>query len=116
MSFYAFLRAGDARYQERLGLDFEEFAAGQRFRHRPGMTLSQQDNADEALDTLNSAMLHYDAHYAAQTAWRRPLVVSTLTIQRVIGMASKTFGRTSSHISSQECHGKTTVKGLNHGA
>lgn len=93
MSFYAFLRAGDARYQERLGLDFEEFAAGQRFRHRPGMTLSQQDNADEALDTLNSAMLHYDAHYAAQTAWRRPLVVSTLTIQRVIGMASKTFGR-----------------------
>ncbi|HET9044956.1 MAG TPA: MaoC family dehydratase, partial [Burkholderiales bacterium] len=64
MSFYAYLRAGDARYQERFGLDFEEFAVGQRFRHRPGVTLSQQDNADEALDTLNAAMLHYDAHYA----------------------------------------------------
>jgi itaconyl-CoA hydratase len=93
MAFYAFLRAGASRYQERLGLDFEEFAVGQRFRHRPGVTVSQQDNVDEALDTLNSAMLHYDAHYAAQTVWRRPLMVSTLTIQRVIGMASKTFGR-----------------------
>ena len=25
MSFYAYLRAGEARYQERFGLDFEEF-------------------------------------------------------------------------------------------
>jgi len=93
MAFHAFLRAGEKRYQERFGLDFEEFVAGQRFRHRPGVTVSQQDNVDEALDTLNSAMLHYDAHYAEQTAWRRPLMVSTLTIQRIIGMASKTFGR-----------------------
>ena len=93
MSFYAYLRAGDARYQERFGLDFEEFRIGQRFKHRPGVTLSQQDNADEALDTLNAAMLHYDAHYAAQTAWKKPLMVSTVTLQRVIGMASRTFGR-----------------------
>ena len=93
MSLYAYLRAGDARYQERFGLDFEEFAVGQRFKHRPGVTLSQQDNLDEALDTLNAAMLHYDAHYAAQTTWKKPLMVSTVTLQRVIGMASHTFGR-----------------------
>jgi itaconyl-CoA hydratase len=93
MSFYAYLRAGEARFQERFGLDFEEFVVGQRFKHRPGVTLSQQDNTDEALDTLNAAMLHYDAHYAAQTEWRRPLMVSTLTLQRLIGMASRTFGR-----------------------
>jgi itaconyl-CoA hydratase len=93
MSFYAYVRAGEARYQERFGLDFEEFAVGQRFKHRPGVTLSQQDNADEALDTLNYAMLHYDAHYAGQTAWKKPLMVSTVTLQRVIGLASRTFGR-----------------------
>jgi itaconyl-CoA hydratase len=38
-------------------------------------------------------MLHYDAHYAAATSWQRPLMVSTLTLQRLIGMASKTYGR-----------------------
>ena len=91
--FTAYHRIGQNRYQERFGLDFEDFAPGQRFRHRPGVTLSQQDNADEALDTMNGAMLHYDAHYAAATSWQRPLMVSTLTLQRLVGMASKTFGR-----------------------
>ena len=91
--FSAYHRIGENRYRQRIGLDFEDFAAGQQFRHRPGVTLSQQDNADEALDTLNGAMLHYDAHYAAATAWQRPLMVSTLTLQRLIGMASKTYGR-----------------------
>jgi itaconyl-CoA hydratase len=90
-SFYR--RIGAQRYQECHGLDFEDFAPGQRFRHRPGVTLSQQDNVDEALDTLNGAMLHFDAHYAAATAWQKPLMVSTLTLQRVVGMASKTYAR-----------------------
>ena len=93
MSFYAYTRAGESRFQERFGLDFEEFAAGQRFKHRPGVTLTQQDNLDEALDTLNAAMIHYDANYSAQTVWKKPLMVSTVTLQRVIGMASHTFGR-----------------------
>ncbi len=84
---------GSDRYQERHGLAFGQFAPGQRFRHRPGITLSQQDNVDEALDTLNGAMLHYDAHYAAGTAWQRPLMVSTLTLQRLIGLAGKTYAR-----------------------
>ncbi len=93
--FSAYHRIGENRYRQRIGLDWEDFAAGQRFRHRPGVTLSQQDNVDEALDTQNGAMLHFDAHYAAATAWQRPLMVSTLTLQRLIGMASKTYGRRS---------------------
>src|SRR5271170_7428100 len=88
----AYDRLGDHRYRERTGLDLEDFVPGQRFRHRPGVTLSQQDNADEALETLNAAMLHYDAQYAAATTWGRPLMVSTLVLQRIIGMAAKTYG------------------------
>lgn len=96
MPFPAYLHAGPGRYRERWGLDFEDFAVGQRFRHRPGVTLSQQDNVEECLDTLNGAQLHYDAHYAARTEWGRPLGVSTLTLQRVLGMASKTYYRRAS--------------------
>jgi itaconyl-CoA hydratase len=91
--FSAYNRIGENRYLQRIGLDREDFGAGQRFRHRPGLTLSQQDNVDEALETLNGAMLHFDAHYAAATAWQRPLMVSTLTLQRLVGMTSKTYGR-----------------------
>jgi itaconyl-CoA hydratase len=96
MSEFAFashVQVGENRYRERYGLDFEVFTAGQVFQHRPGLTVSQQDNVEEALDTLNQAMLHFDEQYAANTEWQRPLVVSTLTLQRLIGLTWKTFGK-----------------------
>ena len=82
-AFASHVEVGERRFRERAGLDFEDFAVGQLFKHRPGLTVSQQDNAEEALDTLNQAMLHYDARFAARTEWGRNLVVSTLTIQRL---------------------------------
>lgn len=83
---------GPQRYREHFGLFFERFAPGQRYVHRPGVTLSQQDNADETLDSYNGAMIHFDARYAGQSSWQRPLMVSTLTVQRLVGMTGKTFG------------------------
>ena len=76
MGFYAYARTPEGHWLERMGLDFEDFQAGQHFAHRPGLTLSQQDNVMESLDTLNAAMLHYDHNYAAQTSWQKPLMVS----------------------------------------
>jgi itaconyl-CoA hydratase len=84
---------GPDRYRERFGLSFGQFRAGQRFQHRPGQTLSQQDNRDECLDTLNQQMLHFDARFAAVTEWGRCLMDSTLTTKAVIGMTWKTFAR-----------------------
>lgn len=92
-SFFAYARLGERRYRERFGLAFEEFSVGQVFEHRPGVTITQQDNLEEALDTLNNAQLHYDLHYAEQTEWKRNLGVSTLTLQRLLGMSSRTFYR-----------------------
>lgn len=91
--FSAYVKIDEKRYREHFGLTFEQFAVGQVFHHRPGITISQQDNAEEALDTINNAQLHYDAHYASQTEWKNCLGVSTMTLQKVIGMTSKTFLR-----------------------
>ncbi|WP_057466302.1 MaoC family dehydratase [Pseudovibrio sp. POLY-S9] len=91
--YSAYAQISENRFLEIYGLNFEEFSVGQIFHHRPGMTVSQQENAEEALDTFNAAMLHYDAHYAAQTEFRKPLVVSTLTLQKIFGMSWKTFAR-----------------------
>lgn len=87
------MMTSDKHYREHFGLDFEQFEVGQHFQHRPGITISQQDNAEEALDTINNAQLHYDAHYASATEWKKCLGVSTMTLQKLIGMACKTFGR-----------------------
>ena len=89
----AYYHAGPRQYHESFGLDFEQLAVGQRFVHRPGLTLSQQDNMEEAMLSCNGAMLHYDARYAAQTSWDRPLMVSTLTLQKVLGMTTRSLGR-----------------------
>ena len=90
---FGYVQIDANRYRERFGLAFEDFAVGQVFDHRPGVTLTQQDNLEESLDTLNNAHLHYDQHYAEQTEWQRPLGVSTMTLQRLIGMTSRTFYR-----------------------
>ena len=91
--FTAYVKIGENRYRERFGLDFEQFAAGQKFRHRPGLTLSQQDSRDECLDTLNAQMLHFDEQFALHTEWKKCLMDSTLTTKVVMGMTWKTFAK-----------------------
>jgi itaconyl-CoA hydratase len=93
MSFYGYVNLGPKRYRERFGLSFEDLKPGLCIRHRPGIDFSQHDNQDDAVDTINNAQLHYDSHYAAQTEWQRPLGVSTLTVQRLIGMVSRSWYR-----------------------
>lgn len=88
-----YLRVGPDRYRERFGLSFEDVTVGMRIDHRPGVDISQQDNRHDALDLVNNAHLHYDSHYAAQTAWQKPLGVSTMTVQRMFGMASRSWYR-----------------------
>ena len=93
MSFYAYNKTSEGYFLECFGLSFEDFQIGQHFSHRPGMTVSQQDNAQEALISMNAAMIHYDHQYSDKTAWKKPLVVSTITLQHMIGMSSKTFAK-----------------------
>jgi itaconyl-CoA hydratase len=71
-AFASHVKVGDKRYRERFGLDFEDFAVGQVF---------------------NQAMIHFDERYASTTEWKKPLVVSTLTLQRLIGLTWKTFAK-----------------------
>lgn len=89
----AYIPTGEKRYRERFGLDFEQFAVGQKFKHRPGLTLSQQDSRDECLATLNQQMLHFDEQFATHTEWKKCLMDSTLTTKVVLGMTWKTFAK-----------------------
>jgi itaconyl-CoA hydratase len=91
--FEGFAPVGPARLREATGLWFEDFAPGQTFVHRPGLTLTQRANVEDAQLTLNQAMIHFDEHYAAATEFDRPLMVSTLTLQCAIGLSWKTYGR-----------------------
>lgn len=69
------------------GRFFEDFEVGDVYRHPLGRTITQTDNSWFTLLTQNTAPLHFDRHYAAQTEFGRPLVNSTLTLALVTGQS-----------------------------
>jgi itaconyl-CoA hydratase len=56
-------------------------------RHGVGRTVTSTDNAWFTLLTVNTNPIHFDAHYAAQTEFGKPLVNSTLTLALVTGLS-----------------------------
>jgi acyl dehydratase len=66
---------------------FEDFAAGDVYQHPLGRTVTQTDNIWFTLLTVNNNPIHFDAHYAAQTEFGRPLVDSTFTLALVTGLS-----------------------------
>ncbi len=69
------------------GRSFEDFEAGMLIRHALGRTVSSTDNSWFTLLTVNSNPIHFDAHYASQTEFGRPLVNSTFTLALVTGLS-----------------------------
>lgn len=68
------------------GRCYEDFHVGMVIRHSLGRTISSTDNAWFTLLTVNTNPIHFDAHYAAQTEFGRPLVNSTLTLALITGL------------------------------
>jgi itaconyl-CoA hydratase len=69
------------------GRFFEDFTVGDVYRHALGRTVTTTDNAWFTLLTQNTNPLHFDAHYAAQTEFGKPLVDSTFTLALVTGQS-----------------------------
>lgn len=69
------------------GPSFEDFEPGMILRHPVGRTVSQADNLWFTLLTANTNPIHIDAHYSAQTEFRKPLMNSTFTLALVTGLS-----------------------------
>ena len=70
-----------------VGRFYEDFTEGDVYEHALGRTVTATDNAWFTLLTQNTAALHFDQHYAAQTEFGRALVNSALTIALVTGQS-----------------------------
>jgi acyl dehydratase len=67
--------------------DYEDFAVGDHYVHRPGRTITQTDNVWFTLLTMNTHPLHFDEEYAKGTEFGRCIVASPLTLSIVVGMS-----------------------------
>jgi itaconyl-CoA hydratase len=86
----AYKTIGERRYRETSGLYWEDFQPGDVFEHRPGRTILEADNLWFTLLTMNTQPVHFDAAYAAETEWKKPLVNSTFTLAVITGMSVRT--------------------------
>src|SRR5579859_280475 len=62
------------------GRFFEDFEIGDVYQHPLGRTVTTTDNIWFTLLTQNTAPIHFDHNYAAQTEFGKPLVDSTFTL------------------------------------
>lgn len=69
------------------GRFFEDFEVGDVYPHPLGRTVITADNIWFTLLTQNTAPIHFDHHYSAQTEFGRPLVDSTFTLALVTGQS-----------------------------
>jgi len=69
------------------GRCFEDFQVGDVYHHRLGRTVTSADNAWFTNVTMNTNPMHFDRHYAAQTAFGRILVNSCFTLALVTGIS-----------------------------
>jgi itaconyl-CoA hydratase len=69
------------------GRFFEDFEVGDIYEHPLGRTVTTTDNLWFTLLTQNTAPIHVDHAYAAQTEFGRPLVDSTFTLALVTGQS-----------------------------
>jgi acyl dehydratase len=75
------------------GRFFEDFKVGDVYRHAMGRTLSETDNTWFTLLTCNTNEIHFNADYAAQTEFGRPLMNSCLTLSLVTGLSVDDISR-----------------------
>lgn len=68
------------------GRYFEDFEVDDVYEHRPGRTITEADNIQFSLITMNRHPLHSNNDYASKTQFGKPLVNSALTLAIVTGM------------------------------
>lgn len=69
------------------GRFYEDFELGDVYPHPLGRTITHTDNMWFTLLTQNTAPVHIDHHYAAQTEFGKPLVNSTFILALVTGQS-----------------------------
>ena len=69
------------------GRVFEDFEVGDIYEHPLGRTVIAADNVWFTCMTMNTNPIHFDAAYAAQTEFGKPLMNSCLTLALVTGQS-----------------------------
>ena len=80
-------KVGENRYRETFGRYYEEFEVGDVYEHRPGRTITQNENIWFTLLTMNTHPMHFDEEYAKASEFGKCIVCSPFTVALMVGMS-----------------------------
>ena len=74
------------RQRTPFGRYLEDFVVGDVYEHFPGRTITESDNINFSLTTMNFHPMHCDRAFAEKSEFKQPLVNSGLSLAVVLGM------------------------------
>lgn len=80
-------KTGENRYRESFGRYYEDFVVGDIYEHRPGRTITQNENIWFTLLTMNTHPMHFDEEYAKHSEFGQCIVASPFTLALMVGMS-----------------------------
>lgn len=80
-------KVGTNRYRESFGRYYEDFVVGDIYEHRPGRTITQNENIWFTLLTMNTHPMHFDEEYAKHSEFGQCIVASPFTLALMVGMS-----------------------------
>lgn len=80
-------KIGENRYRESFGRYYEDFVVGDTYEHRPGRTVTQNENIWFTLLTMNTHPMHFDEEYAKHSEFGKCIVASPFTLALMVGMS-----------------------------
>jgi itaconyl-CoA hydratase len=92
-TFYSHRKLADNVYIEIAGIEYDDFEVGQIFEHRPGRTLTAEENRLHAMRSADLTMRNVDAAYNQKVYGGEALVSETLVLSVVTALTTKTFNK-----------------------
>lgn len=91
--FYSHRKLADNLYIEIAGVEYDDFEEGQVFEHRPGRTMTAEENRLHALRSADLSMQNVDTVYNEKIYAGEQMMSETLVLSVVTAMTTKTFNK-----------------------
>ena len=91
--FYSHRKLADNTYIEIAGVEYDEFEEGQTFEHRPGRTITAEENRLHAIRSADLSMRNVDIVYNEKVHAGEQKISEALVLSLVTAMTTKTFNK-----------------------
>ena len=91
--FYSHRKLDERTYIEIAGVEYEDFATGQVFEHRPGRTVTAEENRLHAMRSADLSMRNVDVVYNEKIFGGEEIISETLVLSIVTALTTKTFNK-----------------------